>query len=183
MSTELPTTLPSHLASQWEGRVDPRTRPSFCEKQARKTPETPWHNGATTCSACGVDLGANPLLLTRKSKQERLIGAAFIEEATMLLEALGAKRNESLAVGILGAFYPLVLDTKAGFLLAHVRDDCVNMRFADVERAKQYLPHRSGDALNPYSGKWNVGHFEPEHSLATRLAFVRAHLSTFFTEK
>jgi len=28
-------------------------------------------------------------------------------------------------------------------------------RFEDVEKAKEFLPHKFDDRLNPYSGKWN----------------------------
>lgn len=44
--------LPEYLRSAWENYEDPRERPSYCDKQARKTPSIPWHNGFP-CISCG----------------------------------------------------------------------------------------------------------------------------------
>lgn len=53
--------LPDHLAPSWGNRVDdPRDSPVFCEKQSRKTPAIPWHNGSNVCLSCGKDV--RPLL-------------------------------------------------------------------------------------------------------------------------
>lgn len=40
----------------WQGKPDPRTRPHYCARQARRTPVIPWHNGYPTCVACGRDV-------------------------------------------------------------------------------------------------------------------------------
>jgi hypothetical protein len=180
MTTQPTSALPAHLALHWGARPDPRSRSSFCAKQAKKTPETPWHNGATACSACGKDLDANPILVTRMSKAERLLQAAFIEEATMLFESLGAVPNE-LGIGILGGIYPLVMETKAGKLLVHVYGDCVFTRFVDVELAKQHIDHAfGGGGMNRYSGKWNL-HLTEDASVESRMQMLRCHLSPLFT--
>jgi hypothetical protein len=47
--------LPAHLdIPYWRNRMDdPRDAPAFCERQSRKTPTIPWHNGYPKCLSCG----------------------------------------------------------------------------------------------------------------------------------
>lgn len=164
------SSLPPHLAPHWGNRLDPQTRANFCTKQAKKTPETPWHNGAMNCSACRKPLGTNPLTVSRKKASVRLTEAAFVEEAMMLFESLGATPT------VVGPCH-LELDTKAGKMLIHVCGEVVYMRFEDVERAKLHVDHVfGGGGMNPFSGKWNFGYFDDDVDAATRMALLRHRL-------
>lgn len=167
------SSLPPHLAPHWSDRLDPRTRPDFCDKQAKKTPETPWHNGATRCSACKKPLEDNPIHVSCKKAAVRLLEAAFVEEASILFESLGATPDSHPIFK-----HQLVLDTKAGQLLVHITGGVVYMRFVDVERAKKHVDHTfGGNGMNPFSGKWNYGYFDDDVPLSTRLALLRQHLA------
>jgi len=92
--------------------------------------------------------------MRRKTKKQQRLEAAFDQAVEKHLRGLGATDNE----GDFRNMYPLRLPTDVGDLLAHPNGTWVAMRFADVDRAKQRLPHGFHDRLNGYSGKYNV-HF------------------------
>lgn len=95
--------------------------------------------------------------MRRKTKRQQKLEEQFDAAVEELLRGMGATDNE----GYLSNMYPLRLETDVGDLLADVNGTWVAMRFEDVERAKQRLPHEMHDRLNRFSGKYNV-HFSDD---------------------
>lgn len=95
--------------------------------------------------------------MKRKTRKQQRLEAKFMEAVEARLREIGAADNE----GEWKFMYPLCLETEVGDLVIHVHETWVAMRFADVERARQRLPHGFYDRLNRYSGKYNV-HFSDD---------------------
>jgi hypothetical protein len=93
----------------------------------------------------------------RKTKKQQRLEDAFDVAVEEHLREKGATTNE----GYLSNMYPLRLPTDVGDLLVHANGSWVAMRFVDVERAKQRLPHGFYDRLNQFSGKYNA-HFSDD---------------------
>ena len=118
--------------------------------------------------------------LLRKTKAEERSNAEFDAAFEAWITGLGAERGEH-AAGVI-CVYTWKLETKAGTLLVSSHGDWVSSRFTDVERAKQFFPHGFGDVLNRYSGKYNVGHFDGEHTTEKRMGHVKQHLEPILNE-
>jgi len=90
--------------------------------------------------------------MKRKTKKQEKLEAKFNEAMTAHLQELGAVTNE----GKFSGWYELSLPTRAGPLVIIVNEDWLAMRFVEVDRAKEILPHGQQDQLNGYSGKYNI---------------------------
>lgn len=103
-------------------------------------------------------------------KARRKIEQQFNEALRNRLTArFGASRNE----GYLSNMYELRLETKAGTLLVQPSGSWVAMRFVEVERAKEILPHRREGPLNPFSGKYNSLFLDEVEDIEARVDIVQ----------
>lgn len=82
--------------------------------------------------------------------------AEFKKEATKYLLSINAEAIESQST-----FDWYKVDTICGWLKIGLEQPergeifSIYGRFEDENKAKEFLPHKMEDRLNPYSGKWN----------------------------